>query len=97
MRRSLHARSADCRFSDRRCRCGLRPKSALGEIAVAQNFFWVQDKNLADPHKSGVENLAKAIDLNAADDSGWEVLAGFANEASAAESPQRPGVFLRAG
>ena len=37
--------------------------------------------------------LAKAIDLNAADDSGWEVLAGFANEASAAESPQRPGVF----
>src|SRR6516225_764431 len=70
-----------------------RDRAALGKIAVAQNFFWVQDKNLADPHKSGIENLAKAIDLNAADDSGWEVLAGFANEASAAESPQRPGVF----
>ena len=70
-----------------------RDRAALSKIVAAQNFFWVQDKNLADPHKSGIENLAKAIDLNAADDSGWEVLAGFANEASAAESPQRPGVF----
>ena len=70
-----------------------KDRAALGKIVVAQNFFWVQDKNLADPHKSGIENLAKAIDLDAADDTGWQVLAGFAGEASAAESPQQPGVF----
>jgi hypothetical protein len=70
-----------------------KDRAALGRMVVTQNFFWVQDKNLADPHKSGIENLAKAIDLGAADDSGWQILAGFATEASAAESPQQPGVL----
>jgi len=70
-----------------------KDRAALGKMVVAQNFFWVQDKDLADPHKSGIDNLAKAIDLNAKDDSGWQILAGFATEASAAESPQQPAVF----
>jgi hypothetical protein len=69
-----------------------KDRAALGRLVVTQNF-WVQDKNLADPRKSGIENLAKAIDLGAADDSGWQILAGFATEASAAESPQQPGVL----
>jgi hypothetical protein len=70
-----------------------KDRAALAKMVVAQNFFWIQDKNLADPHKSGVDNLAKAIDLDAADGSGWQVLAGFATETSAAESQQQPGVF----
>ena len=35
----------------------------------------------------------KAIDLDAKDGSGWETLAGYANEPTAAESPQEKGVF----
>jgi hypothetical protein len=70
-----------------------KDRAGLAKIVVAQNFFWMQDKNLADPRKSGIDNLAKAVDLGAADDSGWQVLAGFAGEPSASESPQQPGVF----
>lgn len=70
-----------------------KDRATLAKLVVAQNFFWLQDKNLADPHKSGIDNLAKAIDLDAKDGSGWETLAGYANEPSAAESPQQKGVF----
>ena len=70
-----------------------KDRGALAKLVVAQNFFWMQDKNLADPHKSGIDNLAKAIELEAADGSGWQILGGFATEPSAAESPQQPGVF----
>lgn len=68
-------------------------RAALAKLVVPQNFFWVQDKDLADPHKSGIDNLAMAIDLDAKDGSGWDVLTGFANEPTAAESPQQKGVF----
>src|SRR5277367_3550284 len=37
-----------------------KDRAALAKL-VAQNFFWVQDKDLADPHKSGIDNLVKAI------------------------------------
>src|SRR5262249_61835013 len=70
-----------------------KDRAALAKMVVTQNFFWLQDKNLADPHKSGIDNLAKAIELDAPDGSGWQVLGGFATEPSAAESPQQPGVF----
>jgi hypothetical protein len=70
-----------------------KDRAALAKMVVAQNFFWIQDKNLADPRKSGIDNLAAAIDLDAADDSGWQILAGLTTEASAAESSQQPGVF----
>ena len=70
-----------------------KDRDALAKMVVTQNFFWMQDKNLADPHKSGIDNLAKAIELDAPDGSGWQILGGFASEPSAAESPQQPGVF----
>jgi hypothetical protein len=70
-----------------------KDRAGLAKLVVAQNFFWLQDKNLADPHKSGIDNLAKAIDLDAKDGSGWDTLSGYANEPSAAESPQQKGVF----
>ncbi|MGA9009113.1 MAG: hypothetical protein WB495_20075 [Xanthobacteraceae bacterium] len=69
-----------------------KDRAALAKL-VAQNFFWVQDKDLADPHKSGIDNLAKAIGLDAKDGSGWDTLAGFASEPTATESPQQKGVF----
>ncbi len=71
----------------------IKDRAALGKLVVAQNFFWVQDKDLADKSKPGIDNLAKAVDLGAKDGSGWEVLAGFANEPTAAESQQQKGVY----
>src|SRR5499427_564181 len=70
-----------------------KDRAALAKMVATQNFFWMQDKNLADPRKSGIDNLAKAVELDAPDGSGWQILAGFASEPSAAESPQQPGVF----
>jgi hypothetical protein len=70
-----------------------KDRAALAKMVVPQNFFWMQDKDLADPHKSSIDNLAKAIELDAPDGAGWQVLGGFATEPSAAESPQLPGVF----
>jgi hypothetical protein len=70
-----------------------KDRSALAKMVATQNFFWMQDKNLADPRKAGIDNLAKAIELDAPDGSGWQILSGFATEASAAESPQQPGVL----
>ena len=70
-----------------------KDRAALAKLVVAKGFFWMQDKDLADPKKSGVTNLAKAIDLDAKDGSGWDTLVGFANEASAAPLPNHPGVI----
>jgi hypothetical protein len=70
-----------------------KDRGALAKMVVTQNFFWMQAKNLADPHKSGIDNLARAIELDGPDGSGWQILAGFATEPSAAESPQQPRVF----
>ena len=47
---------------------------ALAKLVVAQGFFWIQDKDLADKNKPGIDNLAKAIDLDAKDGSGWDVV-----------------------
>jgi len=71
---------------------GHKDRAGLAKI-VAPNFFWIQDKDLTDKHKSGIDNLAKALDLDGQDDSGWQVVAGFATEPTAAEMPQQKGVF----
>jgi len=70
-----------------------KDRAALAKLVVAQGFFWMQDKDLADKHKSGIDNLAKAIELDAKDGSGWDVLAGFAAEPTAAPWPDRQGVI----
>ena len=62
-------------------------------MIVAQDFFWVQDHDLADKRKTGIDNLAKAIDLDAKDGSGWDALDGYANEPTAAELPQQKGIL----
>ncbi len=70
-----------------------KDRAGLAKLIVAQRFFWVQDKNLADSHKSGIDNLAKAIDLDATDGSGWDTLAGYAKEPTAAPLPQQKNIL----
>ena len=72
-------------------------RAALAKLVVVQGFFWMQDKDLADKNKSGIDNLAKAIDLDAKDGSGWELLGAYANEATAQEIPGRSGTFCAPG
>jgi hypothetical protein len=71
---------------------GHKDRAALAKLVVAHGFFWVQDKDLADPAKPGIDNLAKAIDLDAKDGSGWEILSGFAADPTAADLPDHKGV-----
>jgi hypothetical protein len=70
-----------------------KDRAGLAKLVVTQGFFWIQDKDLADKRKSGIDNLAKAISLDDKDGSGWDVVTGFAAEPSAAEIPDKKGVF----
>ncbi len=76
-----------------------KDRAALAQLVVAQGFFWIQDKDVADPRKSGVENLAKAVGLgggdggNGGDGGGWDILANDAADPTAAEVPQNKGLF----
>jgi hypothetical protein len=70
-----------------------KDRAALAKLVVAQGFFWVQDKDRADPKKSGIDNLARAIGLDDKDGSGWDTVAGFANDPTAAELPDHKGVI----
>src|SRR5580698_1693838 len=60
-----------------------KDRAALAKLVVAQGFFWIQDKDRADPKKSGIDNLAKAVDLAAQDGSGWAALGGYGSEPTA--------------
>lgn len=70
-----------------------KDRSALAKLVVMQDFFWIQDRNLADAGKSGIDNLAKAIDLDNPNGAGWRVLALDANEPTLAELPDNKGIF----
>lgn len=70
-----------------------KDRTALAHLVVPQNFFWMQDRDLADKHKPGIDNLAKAIGLDAPDDSGWDLLSQYASEPTAAELPEQKGVL----
>jgi hypothetical protein len=70
-----------------------KDRAALAKLVVAQGFFWMQDKDVADKKKSGVANLASAVDLDAKDGSGWDLLANYASEPTAEPLPDRQGVM----
>jgi hypothetical protein len=70
-----------------------KDRAALAKLVVAQGFFWMQDKDVADKKKSAFANLASALDLDAKDGSGWELLSSFANEPTAEPLPDRQGVM----
>jgi hypothetical protein len=71
-----------------------KDKAALAAL-VAPGFFRIGDegKDKADKKKSGIDNLAAAIELGAADGSGWDALAAAASDPSMEAFPQRQGVM----
>lgn len=70
-----------------------KDRAALAKLIVSKGFFWVRDNDLADDTKSGIDNLANAIDLDNPNGGGWAVLADAAASPSAAELPQHKGIF----
>jgi hypothetical protein len=70
-----------------------KDRAGLGRV-VANAFFWMGEKgDKANKRKSGVENLAAAMELDAQDGSGWENLAHAAGEATLEPVPNRRGVM----
>jgi hypothetical protein len=69
-----------------------KDRPALAKLVVSQGFFWMQDRDRADKSRPGIDNLAKAMDLDAKDGSGWDMLAGYASDATAMPLPDRRGV-----
>jgi hypothetical protein len=62
-----------------------KDRAGLARIVVAQGFFWKGEKGeRADKNKSGMDNLTAAVQLNAKDDSGWDQLASYAFDPTAA-------------
>lgn len=70
-----------------------KDRAALAKQIVPHDFFWVQEKNLADPNKPGIDNLAKAIDLDDPNGSGWDIVAEAAADPTLAEVPQNQGLY----
>ncbi len=70
-----------------------KDRAALAKLIVGKGFFWVRDNDLADDSKSGIDNLANAVDLDDPNGGGWAILADAAANASAAELPQHQGIF----
>jgi len=70
-----------------------KDKKALADL-VSKSFFWMGEKgDKADKKKPGIDNLAKAIGLDAKDGSGWETVVGFASEPTAAPFPEKKDVI----
>src|SRR4029077_3648872 len=66
-----------------------KDRAALAQL-IAGNFFWMGEKgDKADKKKSGIDNLAAAIDLDAKDGSGWQALIAAANEPTLEAVPER--------
>jgi hypothetical protein len=70
-----------------------KDRAALAKLVVSKDFFWVRDTDLADDSKPGIDNLAKAVDLDNPNGDGWATLSDATANASAAELPQHPGIF----
>ena len=70
-----------------------KDKAALGKIVVGQGFFWMQDKDVADKKKTGLANLAIALDLDSKEGAGWQFLSGYANEPTGEPLPDKPSVI----
>jgi hypothetical protein len=70
-----------------------KDRAGLAKLIVPEGFFWVQSKNMADPGKPGIDNLAKAIDLDNPNGGGWDIIASDAADPTLAELPQNKGLF----
>ena len=76
---------------------GHKDRAALAKLIVGKGFFWVRDNDLADDSKPGIDNLAKAVELDDPSGGGWVVLADATANPSAAELPQHKGIFCSPG
>jgi hypothetical protein len=57
---------------------------------VSRNFFWIGEKDdKADKKKPGIDNLAKAIDLDDKEGYGWDTLLGYAADPTGAAYQDR--------
>jgi hypothetical protein len=70
-----------------------KDRAALAKLIVAQGFFWMQDRDVADKKKPGIANLASAIDLDGKDGAGWELLVSYASEPTAEPLPDKQNVI----
>jgi hypothetical protein len=69
-----------------------KDRAALAKL-VAQDFFWeAESGNKADKKKSGIDNLAVAIGLDAREGYGWDALMGHAADPTADAMAERKGV-----
>ena len=70
-----------------------KDRAALAAKVVTKGFFWQrEDSNDADPKKSGIDNLAAALGLDAPDGTGWQGLATYAADPTATPLPEMKGV-----
>lgn len=74
-----------------------RDSKALAKHVAKSFFSMAGDKNVADPKRSGADNLINSLGLDAPDSDGWDSLATFASEPSADPDPQRKGVICSPG
>jgi hypothetical protein len=71
-----------------------KDRAALARLVVTQGLFWPREtRDTADQRKSGIDNLASALGLNNKDGAGWDMLAGYADDSSAAPSATHQGAF----
>jgi hypothetical protein len=69
-----------------------KDRAALAKLVSSTTFFWDREGgDAADKSKPGVENLSAAIGLTGTDGSGWELLAGAAQDPTGAVAPDHPG------
>jgi len=70
-----------------------KDRAALARL-VSQNFFLIAgEKDAADKKKPGIDNLAKALSLDAKEGQGWQVLGEYAMEPTAEADPDHKGVL----
>jgi hypothetical protein len=71
-----------------------KDRAALAKLVVTHGFFWeAENGDKADKKKSGVDNLAAAIGLTGKDAQGWDLLAGYSGDPTAAPFPGKQGVI----
>ena len=69
-----------------------KDRAALAKLVVTKGFFWDRENgDAADKKKSGIDNLATALGLGAKDSAGWDILASYAEEPTAAPSSGHKG------
>jgi hypothetical protein len=69
-----------------------KDRAALAKMVVAKGFFWeAEDGDKADKNKAGADTLVAALRLDAPNGSGWDMLAGHAEDPTAAPNRQHKG------